>query len=70
MGYILAFNATTTGTQTSANNTLTVTGTSYAANLPTLDYAYCVDGNFSMVTPTSPTFLGTTKGTIVLQKQP
>ncbi len=70
MGYILAFNATTSGTYTSANNTLTVSGTSYAANLETLDYSYCVDGNFNIVTPSSPTLLGETKGTIVLQKQP
>jgi hypothetical protein len=70
MGYILAFNAATSGTYTSANNTLTVTGTSAATNLPTLDYGYCVDGNFMIATPTSTTILGVTKGTIVLQKQP
>lgn len=70
MGYVLAFNAATSGTYTSANNTLTVTGTSTNGDLPTLDYAYCVDGNFTMVTPTTPTILGEKKGTIVLQKQP
>ena len=70
MGYILAFNAATSGTYTSANNTLTVSGTSFAADLETLDYSYCVDGNFTLVTPTSPTILGATNGTIVLQKQP
>ncbi len=70
MGYVLAFNAATSGTYTAANNTLTVTGTSTAAHLPTLDYAHCVDGNFMMVTPTTVTRLGETKGTVVLQKQP
>jgi hypothetical protein len=70
MGYILAFNAATSGTYTAANNTLTVKGTSTAAHLETLDYAHCVDGNFMMVTPTTTTKLGTTTGTIVLQKQP
>jgi hypothetical protein len=70
MGYILAFNAATSGTHTSANNTLTVTGTSTASHLPTLDYAHCVNGNFMMVTPTTATKLGQTKGTVVLQKQP
>lgn len=70
MGYVLAFNAAKTGTSTSANNTLTVTGTSTSSTLETLNYSYCVDGNFTMVTPTSPHALGTTKGTIVLQKQP
>ncbi len=70
MGYILAFNANTSGTYTSADNALTVSGTSYSADLDMLDYDYCVDGNFALVTPTSPTALGVTNGTIVLQKQP
>jgi hypothetical protein len=71
MGYILAFNAATSGNYTSSdNNTLLVTGTSFATGLETLEYAHCVDGNFAMVTPISPTILGETKGTIVLQKQP
>lgn len=64
-GYMLGFNATTSGTYTSADNTMTVTGT----GIEPLDYAYCVDGSFMIATPTTQTALGTTTGTIVFQKQ-
>jgi hypothetical protein len=66
MGYVLGFNAETTGTYVSADNTLTVTGT----GPEDLAYAYCAEGNFIMATPTTMTNLGVTNGEIVLQKQP
>ncbi len=55
-----------------ADDTLTVTGTSNASNVDTLDYASCVDGDFMIVTPTTPatTILAQTEGTIILRKQP
>jgi len=65
MGYILGFNAATSGTYVSADNTITVTGTGTGE----LGYAYCVDGPFMIATPTTMTDIGTINGTIVLQKQ-
>jgi len=60
----VSFNATTEGTHASADNTFTVSG------IDDIDYSYCVDGNFMMVTPTTTNIIGTTNGTVVFQKQP
>lgn len=66
MGHILGFNAATAGTYTSANNTLTVSGTSSAE----LAYPYCVNGEFMTASPATKLAFGTTNGTVVFQKQP
>jgi hypothetical protein len=65
MGYPLGFNAATSGTSAVADNTVTVTGTGPAP----LEYAYCVDGPFAIVTPKTQRTVGTINGTIVLQAQ-
>lgn len=63
MAYI-SFNATTSGMYAAANDTVTISG------IDDIDYAYCVDGNFMMVTPTTTNIVGVTNGTVVFQKQP
>jgi len=63
-GYV-TFDATTDGIYEVMDNVITT------INLISVDYAYCIDGEFMHVTPTTaPEYLGTTNGTIVFQKQP
>ncbi len=64
MGWVL-FLPPNEGTYMTANNALTL-----STNVKTVDYAYCVEGNFMKVTPTTKTAVGVTSGTIVLQRQP
>jgi hypothetical protein len=68
--YPMGFNARTSGTYVTADNTITVTGTSARPGLAELAYSYCIDeAGFMHVTPTTPTIFGTVAGTIVLQQQ-
>jgi hypothetical protein len=63
MGYV-SFDASKNGTYTTSGSTLTV------SSVKDVDYAYCVAGNFMLVTPTTPNIIGTTAGTVVFQRQP
>lgn len=63
MAYV-SFDAAKMGTYATAANTLTISG------VKPIEYSYCVDGNFMMVTPTTKNITGPIAGTIVLQKQP
>ncbi len=65
MGYVLGFNAETSGKYTVADNTLTADGT----GPEDLGYSFCVEEPFMIVTPTSVMETGTLTGTIVLQRQ-
>lgn len=71
MGYPLGnYTAKTNGTYTIDGNTLVVEGTSDDPSIEELRYDFCVDGEFAIMTPTTPTNWGEVKGTIVLQFQP
>ncbi|RYZ05377.1 MAG: hypothetical protein EOO73_20355 [Myxococcales bacterium] len=61
----LLFDPAKTGTYEAMNNSLKL-----ASSIKTVEYAYCVEGNFMKVTPTTKTIIGDVKGTVVLQKQP
>lgn len=65
MGYVLGFNAETSGQYTVAGNTLTADGT----GPEDLGYSFCVEEPFMVVTPTAVMETGTLTGTIVLQRQ-
>jgi hypothetical protein len=60
----VTFDVAETGLYEVAGNTLTFTG------YETVDYDYCVDGNFMHLTPTTPNDIGTVTGTVVFQRQP
>ncbi|MDF3070140.1 MAG: hypothetical protein K0R38_5741 [Polyangiaceae bacterium] len=61
----MAFDPPKMGTYKTASNVLTLT-----TSVKALDYAYCVEGNFMKVTPSTKTVLGQVAGTVVFQKQP